>query len=81
MPDTHVRWKSVSGAGLALPVVYGALNVVSAVGDNPKLDKFLVDTMLLTVPDLQLRDVLAITYLTRHDNTGHIMLVDGKPKR
>jgi hypothetical protein len=41
----------------------------------------LVDTMLLTVPDLQLGDVLAITYLTRHDNTGHIMLVDGKPKR
>src|SRR5215210_2786566 len=83
-PDTHVRWKSVSGVGLALLLVYGALNFVSAVGvpialeartvsglgdgavllangpeeymlgityaqlhrDNPKLDKFLVDTML-----------------------------------
>jgi hypothetical protein len=30
-PDTHVRWKSVSGVGLALLLVYGALNVVSAV--------------------------------------------------
>jgi hypothetical protein len=83
-PDTHVRWKSVSGVGLALLLVYGVLNAVSAVAvpialearavrglgdgavllangpeeymlgttyaqlrrDNPKLDKFLVDTML-----------------------------------
>jgi len=31
-PDTRVRWKSRSGVGLALLLVYGALNVVSAVG-------------------------------------------------
>lgn len=38
-------------------------------------------TRVLTVPDLQLGDVIAIKYLTRHDNTGHIMLVVGQPKR
>jgi hypothetical protein len=38
-------------------------------------------TRVLTVPELQLGDVIAIKYLTRHDNTGHIMLVVGKPKR
>lgn len=38
-------------------------------------------TQVGTVPELQLGDVIAIKYLTRHDNTGHIMLVVGKPKR
>lgn len=33
------------------------------------------------VRDLQLGDVIAIKYLTRRDNTGHIMLVVGEPKR
>src|SRR5438105_4949572 len=30
-PDTKVRWKSISGIGLALLLVYGVMNVVSAV--------------------------------------------------
>ena len=30
-PDTNVRWKSLSGIGLALLLFYGAMNVVSAV--------------------------------------------------
>ena len=38
-------------------------------------------TQVGTVPELQLGDVIAIKYLTRHDNTGHIMLVVGKPRR
>ncbi len=29
-PDTNVRWKSLSGIGLALLLFYGAMNVVSA---------------------------------------------------
>jgi hypothetical protein len=29
--DTTVRWKSISGVGLALLLLYGALNVVSAI--------------------------------------------------
>jgi hypothetical protein len=29
-PDTKVRWRSISGVGLALLLIYGVLNVVSA---------------------------------------------------
>ena len=29
-PDTNVRWKSLSGVGLALLLLYGGLNVISA---------------------------------------------------
>jgi hypothetical protein len=30
-PDTMVRWRSTSGVGLALLLIYGVLNVASAV--------------------------------------------------
>lgn len=38
-------------------------------------------TVVPTVNALEPGDVIAIKYLTRHDNTGHIMLVVDKPKR
>jgi hypothetical protein len=38
-------------------------------------------TRLGSVGDLRPGDLIAIKYLTRHDNTGHIMLVDGVPER
>lgn len=38
-------------------------------------------TPLATVAELQPGDVVAIKYLTRHDNTGHIMLVVEPPRR
>jgi len=38
-------------------------------------------TPLATVAELQPGDVVAIKYLTRHDNTGHIMLVTEAPRR
>ena len=38
-------------------------------------------TQVGTVPELQIGDVIAIKYFNRRDNTGHIMLVVGKPKR
>jgi hypothetical protein len=33
------------------------------------------------VPDLRAGDLIAIKYLTRHDNTGHVMLVVEPPRR
>jgi len=38
-------------------------------------------TALPTVEDLRPGDLIAIKYLTRHDNTGHIMLVVAMPDR
>ena len=38
-------------------------------------------TALQSVADLRPGDVIAIKYLTRHDNTGHIMLVVDAPRR
>ena len=34
-----------------------------------------------SIEELRPGDVIAIKYLTRHDNTGHIMLVVGAPRR
>jgi hypothetical protein len=36
---------------------------------------------LATIAELRAGDVIAIKYFTRKDNTGHIMLVDGTPRR
>ena len=38
-------------------------------------------TTVPTVMDLRPGDVIAIKYFTKKDNTGHIMLVDGAPRR
>ena len=38
-------------------------------------------TSLAAVGELQPGDLIAIKYFTRHDNTGHIMLVVGAPER
>jgi hypothetical protein len=38
-------------------------------------------TRLMSVTDLKSGDLIAIKYLTRHDNTGHIMLLVDAPRR
>jgi|SRR5664280_797373 len=38
-------------------------------------------TQLASVRDLRPGDLIAIKYLTRHDNTGHIMLIVAPPER
>lgn len=80
-PGTKVRWKSLSGIGLVLLLVYGALNVVSAIVVPIALEaravKGLGDGAVLlgTSPE---EHMLGTTYAQLHQNNPKLdkLLVD-----